>query len=209
MTSHEIKNLSRTNHIRKHPEWLFYHGLLMMMGGIGSFAFHASFTNMAHLIDIVFAIAMISYPMCYSFINICLEEMNRFFWVGDVASRLSAPCCFIFSIFSGGWIVSNRKSWTRMTTEACFGIMVGLIVTNVLFKFVKERLLARREYTIKGWIFLLAFVSFGIALVFQEEVINMPSSCMPGSGFQLHALWHFFASLALFSTMMAFRTEEE
>mmetsp|Transcript_6874 Transcript_6874/g.11083 ORF Transcript_6874/g.11083 Transcript_6874/m.11083 type:complete len:99 (-) Transcript_6874:801-1097(-) len=39
----DIKRLKHTSQVRKHPEWLMLHGCLLIYGGLGSFAYHASF----------------------------------------------------------------------------------------------------------------------------------------------------------------------
>ena len=90
--------------MRKHPEWLVYHGLILIYGGVGSFAFHASYTNMGHLIDITSVFAMLGYPATYSVFTLFLEDLNRFCWLGDIVSNIAAPLSFIFAMFLGFWI---------------------------------------------------------------------------------------------------------
>ena len=43
----EFMRAPMSSQVKKNPSWLIYHGILLIWGGLGSFAFHASFTEMA------------------------------------------------------------------------------------------------------------------------------------------------------------------
>ena len=100
---------------------------------MGSFAFHASYTDLGHLIDITSVFAMLGFPTVYAVVNIVLEDLNRYFMVGDVASKVMAPLSFIFAMFLGFWIVANRSKWEKLDSTGCLGIMVGVYVIGLVF----------------------------------------------------------------------------
>ena len=43
----EFMSAPMSSQVKKNPSWLIYHGIILIWGGLGSFAFHASFTEMA------------------------------------------------------------------------------------------------------------------------------------------------------------------
>lgn len=180
MLANEIKNASKINHVRKHPEWLVYHGLILIYGGVGSFAFHASYTKMGHLFDITAVFAMLGFPTTYAVLNLFLEELNRYFWIGDIVSKLAAPLSFIFSTFLGFWIQANRGNWEDFGAGECLALMAIILITALVTKWIKE-LRFEREYSINVWVLLGALVSIVIAGVCQEGFVDVP--CDPESAF--------------------------
>ena len=66
----EIFQLPMTSMVRKHPEWLLCHGIILMYGGAGSFAFHASYTHLGHKLDITGVFMMLAFPACCAVVNI-------------------------------------------------------------------------------------------------------------------------------------------
>lgn len=78
----------------------------MIWGGFGSFAMHASYLNMAGLLDIVSVIFMLSFPSCYAFLNLFLEDINRYGFdldLGDTIGYVSAPFLFLLNIMVSFW----------------------------------------------------------------------------------------------------------
>jgi hypothetical protein len=47
------------------------------LGGLGSFSFHASFTSLGHIFDIMSILPMLGYPTTYAILYLFLEELNR------------------------------------------------------------------------------------------------------------------------------------
>ena len=173
--------MKKSNHVRKHPEWLVYHGLILIYGGAGSFAFHASVTDLGHLFDITGVFAMLGFPATYSLVNLFLEDFNRWFWIGDIVSKIAAPISFIFSIFIGFWIVAKRRNWENIGSEEVLAIMALTIILTIPIKWAKERLIFQREYKINLWVLIASLVCIAIAAVCQESFVDVP--CDPESYF--------------------------
>jgi hypothetical protein len=163
--ANQIRAMAKSNHIRKHPEWLVYHGLILIYGGVGSFAFHASFTDMAHLFDITGVFAMLGFPATYALVNLFMEDLNRFLWVGDIFSKIAAPLSFVFSIFIGFWIVAKRGTWENLDSSGVLAIMAFTLMGTIPIKWVKEKLIFGREYKINLWVVVGSLVSIAIAAV--------------------------------------------
>ena len=161
----KVRAMPKNNHVRKHPEWLVYHGLILIYGGVGSFAFHASFTKMGHLFDITGVFAMLGFPATYAVVNIFMEDLNRFLWIGDIVSKIAAPLSFIFSIWMGFWIVAKRGNWENLGSEGVLAIMAFTLMGTIPIKWLKERLIFGREYKINLWIIVGSLVSISIAAV--------------------------------------------
>jgi hypothetical protein len=93
--------------VKKNPSWLIYHGIILIWGGIGSFAFHASYVKFGHLMDITSVYFMLTYPAVFAFLNIFLEDLNRIsvtLNVGDTISQLLAPFVFLGSLIFGFYV---------------------------------------------------------------------------------------------------------
>ena len=97
----EIYKAEKSNHLKKHPEWIIFHGFSLIYGGVGSFAFHAGYTKLGHLFDMTGVFSMLGYPTLYAFFNLFLEDLNRYFSLGDVVSKLLAMAGFGFNIWLG------------------------------------------------------------------------------------------------------------
>ena len=87
-----------SNQIRKNPDWMVFHGLLLINGGISSFIMHASYLEIGHTFDITGVYSMLGFTSLFSVFNIFLEDLNRYFLIGEIVSKIAAPFCFVFTI---------------------------------------------------------------------------------------------------------------
>ena len=203
--AYQIYSSKYSNHIRKNPEWMICHGLTMIYGGIGSFAFHASYTKMGHKLDITGVFSMTSYPAIYSIFNIFLEDLNRYCRIGDIVSKFAALAGFVVNIWLGFLIVAKRSEW-KIGSEIFLGIFVSILIVCLIFKALKEWILGR-YFNINVGYLIIALLSIAMGALCQESILKTP--CIPASLWQWHSLWHFFASVALFLSIIVFWTEDE
>lgn len=111
--SDEFTSSKMSNQVKKNPAWLIYHGILLIWGGLGSFAMHASYTDMGHLVDIITVVFMLSFPSCYAVQNLFLEDMNRYGFdldLGDTIGYVTAPIFFLLNILLGFWVEAKDSS---------------------------------------------------------------------------------------------------
>ena len=122
------------NHLRRNPMWLIGHGLILIYGGITSFTFHASFTNMAYLLDISSVFTMLGYPVVFSFVSIFIDEMPQN--VSKIVSNTLAILAFVVTLVAGFWIVYSNNALEK-NEDFSKNILIGMaifMIFTVLFK---------------------------------------------------------------------------
>ena len=176
----EIWQEKYTSQVRKHPEWIMLHGVILIYGGIGSYAFHASFTDLAHKLDMTGVISMLSFAFSLSVLNLFLEELNGIYaGLGDMVSRALAPLMFLGNIFFGFWVLAKRYKFssTKLIVYMAFGYIIAL-----LLKLVIKRL-TKKYFKINWKECIIAIVSILIAVCCQEEIFMPAPWCHPTSWF--------------------------
>jgi len=108
--------------------------------------------------------SMLGYPTLYAFFNLFLEDLNRYFGLGDVVSKLLAMAGFGFNIWLGFWILAKRGSFS-MGSDGVLGIMAGILISGILLKIIKERCILGRKHYINIWLGLGALLSIGLATI--------------------------------------------
>ena len=93
-----LRSQKFSNQLRKHPEWMVFHGLVLIYGGMSSFIMHASYIEIAHTFDITGVYSMLGYTALFSVFNVFLEDLNRYLLIGEIVSKIAAPLCFVFTM---------------------------------------------------------------------------------------------------------------
>ena len=122
------------NHLRRNPLWLIGHGLILIYGGMTSFAFHASFTNMGYLLDISSVFSMLSYPVAFSLLSIFIDELptNKL----KVLTNVLAIFVFFLALVAGVGIVyfNNALEKNEDFAKNILIAMAIIFIASVLLK---------------------------------------------------------------------------
>lgn len=157
------KQFSR-NHLRRNPIWLIGHGLILIYGGITSFTFHASFTNMAYLLDISSVFTMLGFPVTYTVMSVFIDELPAH--VSKNLSHVIAVLAFILALIAGFWLVYANNALEK-NEDFSKNILIGMTIVLIIFvvsKIIIQRHLKRTEYKLNYWIMVVAIVSILVAL---------------------------------------------
>ena len=152
------------NHLRRNPIWLVGHGLILIYGGITSFTFHASFTNMAYILDISSVFTMLIYPVTYGFMSIFIDEFDAN--VSKILSNVIALLAFFFGVLAGFWIVYANDALGK-NEDFSKNILISMAIFLVFSIFLKigiQKKLKRTEYKLNYWIMLVCVTSILVAL---------------------------------------------
>lgn len=204
----ETREAPMSNQLAKQPLWLVMHGFNMIIMGVGSFSFHASYTTLGHFMDIMGIPAVVGFVSCYSVATVFLEDLNRLSPAAKIGEAFSAVLCvvsFVAMQLFGIWFASTRA----IDGLVLLSIEVGIIFACMIFKLFKEQFIFERaKYTVNYWFILVPLTFITIAVFCQELFIAAPW-CHPTSWLQFHALWHLFCALALETLVLVLYTEQE
>ena len=179
-----------SNQVKKNPAWLIYHGILLIWGGLGSFAMHASYTDMGHLVDITSVVFMLSFPPCYAVLNLFLEDINRYGFdldIGDTIGYVCAPIFFLLNIMLGFWVEAKDSSVRFPSSNSglrdnVMWISVVVYLGCIFLKWGKEVALGR-QYSMNYWLVIISIISIFIAFCCQERILIKDLPCDPNSLF--------------------------
>ena len=172
------------NPIRSERAYPLIYGFSMLGIGLGSWFYHASFTDIGGFMDILSMFLFGSFIMIYNYSR----------W------RLLTGASFAAAYIGVNVILGGLN---RMGVGHGREIFAGLIVMGIVFEVVVRR---EKRTVIKTGYFLGSLGSFSLAFYIWLQDLN-GTWCMPESLLQGHAVWHLLGALSAWLLFLYYRSE--